>query len=493
MATPAFASAGERIVGVWLWVEGDGVRVRFGEPIVNSWWLPADPAPVDYEAMITDGDLARLERFAKLSIRYEKKVGEAFAEQLRKRLESAGFTKTSTYAWPMAGEFSRLRRKKKIGRSLSWIHVSMKADRVDPGAGRIAVEIRMRLRVCKVDLSPAGDDAGGEVAWTENCNLERTWSLPGNASASEFLPLIRFLEPAFRSRPVKIRAGHDVDAQTGRNFVSVLESAGFRYVDFRHLRPPASGGTRRVARSPWSPTWREIWRGKGASRGGLLVGLNYSFGLTPSTLKDYLYPSFGWSYDWNRFHLDVICPLPWLFIDFVAGGIGYIAGGGDLTLPLWDGLNDEDEPGRAEMLTLRARYAFFAADGHKLDAGILFDVWQVSPWVHDRFVGLINADLAPSVGYGYSSKHFGMNLALDAGNGFNQISNWNPFVGADLMCRFRLGEIAGLYLKVMFRAQRFDYHDYTPSGNVPDPEVYRISRWEKAMAVDAGLYFYVMD
>jgi len=234
------------------------------------------------------------------------------------------------------------------------------------------------------------------------------------------------------------------------------------------------------------------WGGRGASRGGLLVGLSHSFGLGTSNLDDFWYPSFGWSYDWNRVHIDALTPLPWGFLDMTAGLVRMIASGDDLVLPIWDALNGDGEPARLEAMTVRGRYAFLATSKHKLDAGLLLDLWAVSPWVHDRHLGLFDFDLGPSLGYGLHTDRFSLNLAIDAGNGFNTLSSWNPFFGAELLARLRLGSVVGLYLKVLARSQRFDFTSYTPSNPLLDPAPYHFVRWERLAAVDFGLSFYIL-
>jgi hypothetical protein len=459
LSAPRGVAAAGRTVSVSVWVHQDGIRVWFAEPLMNSWWLPANPSPEDFAPLLQDPDLARLERSAKMVVWYEKAVGEALVKELVERLTAAGFGQVKAHR-EYSGLISSKKRRYSL-RSSNSIPVYIR-DRAE--SGEIEVEALLYLPVCQVVV------AEGKTAETKNCHPKGKWTFDRGAAPADFKPVVEFLDRAFCSQPLRINYWRKVPPAFADNLAVALESAGFRWV--RVVRPPPPGAVY-AKKSAWS----KAWRGKGTSRGGLLLGLNYSFGLDASHLKDFLYPSFGWSYDWKGVHLDGIIPLPWLLIDFIVGGIGFITGGDDFDLPIWEGLNDEDEPGRLEFLTFRGRYAYLTADGHKLDAGLVLDVWNVSPLVDGKFRGLTNFDLGLSAGYGLHSKYASMNLAVDLGNGFNQLSSWNPFAGADLMGRLKLGEVVGLYLKVMFRVQRYDF------GYV---------RWEPMMAVDCGLFFYVM-
>jgi hypothetical protein len=239
-------------------------------------------------------------------------------------------------------------------------------------------------------------------------------------------------------------------------------------------------------------------RRKDASQGGIRIGMEYFTGFDRE-LTDFLYPSFGWTYDFEDLYTDGQAILPWGLFDIV-GGLFTMGRSDGEWLPIWNGLNGGDQnPGRVRYLHLTARYAFWKeklrrGKRHKLDAGLLLDVGGYSPHVYDRNVGLFGVDLGAAVGYGFHSEWASFNLALTLGNGFNNLSNWTPFAGVDGCFRFRFHDIVGAYVKVMFREMRLDTANYEPTryDDVPASR-FDVRRWHPMLGFDVGLYFNVFD
>lgn len=232
------------------------------------------------------------------------------------------------------------------------------------------------------------------------------------------------------------------------------------------------------------------------TRGGLTLGIDYFTSLKSDGPDSFLYPSFGFTHDWKKFYLETDFFLPILFTDFIFGGLGYIAGTNDFVFPMWYLLNDgTDNPGRMKILTATGRYACLTTKGHKLDVGLLMDVWFYTHYVADKRLGHINFDLGLSAGYGLHSKHFSFNLAASIGDGFTRFSSWNPFIGFDATGRVRLGKYVGLYLKLMFRTQRVDFSGYEPPSYEKELSAsdFDIARWEPMFAMDGGFFFSVLD
>jgi hypothetical protein len=235
-----------------------------------------------------------------------------------------------------------------------------------------------------------------------------------------------------------------------------------------------------------------------ASRGGLRLGMEYFTGFDKS-LTDFLYPSFGWTYDFENLYTDGQAILPWGLFDFV-GGLFTMGRANAEPLPIWMGLNDGDQnTGRVRYLHLVARYAFWKEElrrekRHKLDAGLLLDVGGYSPWVYDRNIQLFGADLGASLGYGFYSEWASFNLGLTLGNGLHTLSKWAPFVEIEGSFRFKLHEFVGLYAKVMFREMRFDTSNYEPTGYQDPPATrFDVARWHPMLAFDVGIYFNLID
>jgi hypothetical protein len=491
---PESAHAGARHVAIWIWAEGEHVGVRFDEPLLHTWRLPRAPSPAALAPLLADPDLARLERTARLALRIEDEALRDVAETLQRALGDAGFTDLVIKPWRLGADFKRLPALPALGRSRSDIRLRARPAE-DAAAAEVVVEARLHLRFCEVVpvMGPGGSGAGERSAserdWTEHCRLERTWRLPVEADGDAFSGVASFLGRAFRSRPIILRARPGVDEGWSRRLIAHLEEAGFRWVKLQQEKPWTATNTR----SAGSRAWRRAWRSRGAARGGLLVGLGYSTGLRRSTLGGWLYPSVGWSYDWEGVHIDGITPFPWAFLDFLGGVVGWAAGRGDLVLPIAEGLNG-GEAGWAEIFTFRGRYALAADDGHKLDLGLLADLHGVGPTVHDRDPSLIVFSTGLSLGYGFHARRVAMNLALDLGDGFHQLGAWSPFAGAALLVRVPFGDLSGWYLRLRLRAQRFSYHDYEPSGlDAPEPELFDFSRWEGMLGVETGFFFNVLD
>lgn len=235
-----------------------------------------------------------------------------------------------------------------------------------------------------------------------------------------------------------------------------------------------------------------------ASRGGVRVGMEY-FTAFDTDLTDFLYPSFGFTYDFEDLYVDGQAILPWGLFDFI-GGAFTLGSKNPEPLPIWMGLNDgDDNPGRVRYLHLTARYAFWKQKlrrrkRQKLDAGLLLDVGGFAPWIHDRNLSVFGVDLGASVGYGFHSEWVSLNVALTLGNNFNNLTNWTPFAGVDGVVRVKFGDVVGAYLKLMFREMRLDTSNYKPTiyDDVP-ASAFDVARWHPMMAFDIGLYFNVLD
>ena len=105
--------------------------------------------------------------------------------------------------------------------------------------------------------------------------------------------------------------------------------------------------------------------------GGLRVGLQYASGLDHGRIDDFLYPSFGWTHDRDALHVDGQCMLPFAAVDAIFGLLGLI-GGGEMGLPIWEGLNGgDDNPGWVDGLHANVRYAYWRGDQQKLDCPLV--------------------------------------------------------------------------------------------------------------------------
>ncbi len=246
------------------------------------------------------------------------------------------------------------------------------------------------------------------------------------------------------------------------------------------------------------PVDAEARRGDDASRGGIRLGMEYFTGFDLN-LTDFLYPSFGWTYDFENLYTDGQAILPWGLFDFI-GGVFTMGRKNAEPLPIWLGLNDgDDNPGRVRYLHAAARYAFWKeklrrGKTHKLDAGLMLDVGGYAPFVYDRVIGLFGVDLGAAVGYGFHSEWASFNVALTLGNGFHNLSNWTPFAGLDGSFRFKFHDIVGAYVNLMFRQMRFDTSDYKPKGYEDvHASHFDVQRWHPMFAFDIGLYFNVLD
>jgi len=230
----------------------------------------------------------------------------------------------------------------------------------------------------------------------------------------------------------------------------------------------------------------------GDSSGGVYAGLSYFTTLPDSGIHDFLYPDIGFQFDTQKHFLDVGSNFPILIPDLLASAIRFLAGT-DALPPLWSGLNGEEEnPGRFVIMRANYRYAFFEEEGHKLDAGGLFDAWWMSPQVAGKHFGNISWNLGPTLGYRYRSGPFLGHLMAEAGNGFSEPSALNPFVGLQALARIRLGKLMGLYFRIHVRQQNFDYSGFESNDvtNYP-PEVFDVRRWETMFTADAGFVFHL--
>lgn len=228
------------------------------------------------------------------------------------------------------------------------------------------------------------------------------------------------------------------------------------------------------------------------TNGGIYGGLSYFSALPDSTLSDFLYPDVGFAFDRKRHFADIGSAFPVLLPDLILSAIRFL-GGTDALPPLWDGLNGgEENPGRMVILHGNYRYAFFNNGPHKFDAGGLFDAWWMSPQVAGVNFGNITWNLAPTIGYGFASDAFSINVAAEAGNGFANAGTFNPFLGLQALARVRLGKWVGLYARFHVRHQSFDYsnHESYDVTNTP-PEVFDVRRSETMFTADAGVIFTV--
>ncbi len=227
--------------------------------------------------------------------------------------------------------------------------------------------------------------------------------------------------------------------------------------------------------------------------GGMYLGLDYAWGLDGDNLGDFLYPVFGFNEHWPDFYLDMNTFLPFGFADFIMFGIKFLSTGGEESMPIWETFNDDAEPGMVNMLSMTGRYAFKKNGPHKLDAGLLFDVAMMSPVVRVHGtepdnLGLINFQVGATTGYEYATDSFVGNFGFQIGDGFTNLSSWNPFVGADVFLRWDMGKHAAWYMHTLARIHRLDFSGYEPVsyGDIPS-SAYDFARWEPMMSVDTGI------
>ncbi|GEM_PF-4640294 len=221
--------------------------------------------------------------------------------------------------------------------------------------------------------------------------------------------------------------------------------------------------------------------------GGIYLGADYFTGTADTGLHDFLYIVPGLVVDEPTWHLDVRSAAVVLIPDGIFALFGFLASG-ESDFPLWGSLNaDDDNPGCLRMLESEFRYAFKTMGDHKLDAGMLFDVWWMTPFVAGKQFANIVWNLGPSVGWGFKGRIIGTNLSLQAGNGFSAWGNFNPFVGAEAMVRLQVWKGFGLYARALGRLQNYDYSGFESNDMKYPPELFDIRKWEFTMSADVGL------
>ena len=222
---------------------------------------------------------------------------------------------------------------------------------------------------------------------------------------------------------------------------------------------------------------RSLARDNNPVNGGFILGLEYFTPLPSSSMHDMLYPNFGFYVDQKDWYLEAT----------IVGAIRFL-GGVDAAPPLWGALNNwDDNPGRLKMLSTNFRYAYWKSGRHKFDAGGVFDLWWLTPYVDGRPLGNVVFNVGPAAGYGYHGDIFALSAAFQAGLGMGGFSLLNPFVGFELFGCWQVADWFGLYLKGLVRAQSFDYSGHEPNDPTADATVYDVREWELMFQAEAGI------
>ncbi len=220
--------------------------------------------------------------------------------------------------------------------------------------------------------------------------------------------------------------------------------------------------------------------------GGLILGLEYFTPLPSSSMHDMLYPNLGIYIDRESFYLEATTAVPFLLADGIVGAIRFLSGV-DAAPPLWGVLNNwDDNPGRLKMLSANYRYSVWKSGRHKFDAGGVFDVWWLTPFIQGKSLGNVMFNVGPTAGYGYHGDIFALTAAVQTGLGMGGFSLLNPFAGFEVFGRWQVADWFGLYLKGLVRAQSFDYSGHEPNDPTVDPRIYDLREWETMFQAEAG-------
>ena len=251
------------------------------------------------------------------------------------------------------------------------------------------------------------------------------------------------------------------------------------------------------------------------TNGGFILGMDYFTSLEESHHDDFFYWHIGALHEREKYYIDVNISFLPLLIDFIAGVFRAIKTG-ELGFPIWEGLNDDTpDPGRLRLLDTVGRYSLYTHRGHKLDVGLGYDAWSMgarfypvlSPGEIAELPGYYGDDIDEvvfsstyhnvsfSAGYGFRSDYFSTNISFDLGNGFNsRTTAWNPYFGAEALSRVKFFDYMGLYVRVLFRLQRFDYSGYEPSSSGHD-KIFNFNQveWEPMLTIDVGFIFTALE
>ena len=223
--------------------------------------------------------------------------------------------------------------------------------------------------------------------------------------------------------------------------------------------------------------------------GGFTLGMEHFTPLPSSSMHDMLYPNLGFYIDQKTWYLDATAAVPILLADGIVGAIRFL-GGVDAAPPLWGVLNDwDDNPGRLKMLSANFRYSYWNSGRHKFDAGGVFDLWWLTPYIDGKPLGNVVFNLGPTAGYGYHGDIFALTAVAQAGLGMGAFSLLNPFAGFEVFGRWQVADWFGLYLKGLVRAQNFDYSGHEPNDPSVDAGIYDIREWELMFKAEAGFVF----
>lgn len=165
------------------------------------------------------------------------------------------------------------------------------------------------------------------------------------------------------------------------------------------------------------------------TRGFFHIAPIYQFGMGDRAAFDsFQYLTLGGGIDHAWFRASVETPMPFILLDGIAGFIGYL-GGAEMTIPLYEALNGDQDPGRTRLFQLEAHVRPVRAGPHGLEVGAIGHFDLVQAYVDGERLGSSLFNLGPTVGYVFSNQDVLFRAHVTGGNGFGNHQEGNPYVG----------------------------------------------------------------
>lgn len=221
-----------------------------------------------------------------------------------------------------------------------------------------------------------------------------------------------------------------------------------------------------------------------ALQAALYLGPTYEFGAGQRTVLDsFQYLALGAVVEHEWIHFDVETPAVFLLPDAAVALIGFLAGS-DIGLPLFSLLNGEGDPGRMQLISGEVRANPWSAGPHRLSAGLQLGFSMVGAVVDGERLGRSLADVGATVAYRYGTPRCSLELSARGGNGFGNIMDGNPYVGARVLGQAWISNDVGLLAHADARAQWLDLSDPDEHYLMPNDlaELVALGAWTLGVA-----------